>query len=213
MLKTLFLITLSIPLGALSEVYFSPDDKPAEHLIKHLNAAHERIFFAVYTVTDPKIVDSLIRAHKRGVNVICVSEKSSTNHTSQKCDLLKDAGIPLYLYDDPRAGEGYTSIMHHKFAIIDQGLWTGSMNWTKSGTTKNQENSLYIDDYIIVERYLTQFEKVLARAKKSEPQKRFMPTSIDKKKPTSLREALVSSVERLLTLINEKLGQLVYRPQ
>lgn len=195
---TCALLTLLAPAAAgFTNVYFSPDDAPVNALIAELNNARERIWCAVYTITHPRITAALIAAHKRGVSVSCVSDKSTGTHSSHKHEELTKAGISIALYDDPSAYKSYNSIMHHKFAIIDHTVWTGSMNWTKSGAEKNQENSLHTDDCDVVTRYEAQFEKVRIRARGADPR-----MSEHQGEAPTLREALVNSVQRLLSVIS-----------
>jgi phosphatidylserine/phosphatidylglycerophosphate/cardiolipin synthase-like enzyme len=47
--------------------------------------------------------------------------------------------------------------MHNKFAILDDCLWTGSFNWTRSANTKNQENVVIIYDVEVCEKFEKQF--------------------------------------------------------
>lgn len=51
--------------------------------------------------------------------------------------------------------------MHNKFAIIDDGvLINGSFNWTTQAVRENQENILLTDQVELVQRYLSEFDKL-----------------------------------------------------
>ena len=52
-------------------------------------------------------------------------------------------------------------IMHHKFIVMDgKALETGSFNFTNSASFKNQENQIYLETPVLVERFKKQFEKM-----------------------------------------------------
>lgn len=149
---------------AKSIVLFSPDDKPTNHLIQKLGEAKTRIYAAVYMLTDKKIAHALVDAKNRGVDVQIVTDQATTESPYGKADILKQGGIKLDVYY--LSHNGYTNfnpLMHHKFAVIDNNVWTGSFNWTISANNKNQENVIYTDEKDVCEKYLDQFEKLKHR--------------------------------------------------
>lgn len=147
-----------------SIVYFSPDDRPQKHLISYINNAKKRIYAAVYMFTDKKTAMSLIEAKNRGVDVQVVTDQSSVDSPYGKIFLLKNNDIKIYVFkvSTPQY-QRFAPLMHNKFAIIDDKLWTGSFNWTVSANSKNQENVIYTDEKKVCERYLTHFKKLKGR--------------------------------------------------
>ena len=122
------------------ELYLLPNKGVLNRVLESLNNAQDSIQIAMFTFTHPRVLDALIKAHKRGVKVCTVfdylSHKGASRFMAQK---LKEAGIPIF------HNRGL-ALMHHKLAFIDQKtLITGSTNWTKSGFEKNQECLVVID--------------------------------------------------------------------
>lgn len=79
-------------------------------------------------------------------------------------------GIPGVNMVGSAARSGRTAFMHHKFLVRcerdDDGLhplavWTGSMNFSRAGSTLSLENAVIIDDSEIARAYLGEFESVL----------------------------------------------------
>jgi len=169
--------------GKLCSALFAPDHNlraALRYLIRH---EQEHISVAVFAFTDAPIARELVAAHKRGVKIEMITDPSCLRSQHQKIDLLGEAGIPVYVY---RSGlsKGPSSIMHNKFAIFTKSihdktiLWTGSFNFTKSGSDFNQENVLVLDDARLIKQYASQFEKLKDRAEKSS---RATKTALNKK--------------------------------
>lgn len=148
-----------------SLVYFSPDDKPTKHLITLLKNAEKRIYAAVYMLTDKRIALALIDAkEKRNIDVQIVSDQISKDSKFGKMPLLAQHGIKTFIFKpDAPATQFSQSIMHNKFAIIDNLLWTGSFNWTVGADRNNQENILLTDDQEVCKKYLSHFKKLKKR--------------------------------------------------
>ncbi|XP_069501839.1 mitochondrial cardiolipin hydrolase [Ambystoma mexicanum] len=67
---------------------------------------------------------------------------------------LRKAGIQVRHDQD----SGY---MHHKFAVVDKTVViTGSLNWTAQAIQGNKENLLVMDDAVIVQAFLREFENL-----------------------------------------------------
>lgn len=154
---------------AVSEVFFAPDDKPGDKLIKRIDAAKNEIKAAVYMLTDSRIVKALINANNRGVSVQVITDKISSVGEFGKVSMLAENGVPVWIFEAPNTGPknkkfyNADSIMHNKFAVIDNFLWTGSFNWTRSANNKNQENVILTNDTGIVESYKNHFEVLKTR--------------------------------------------------
>jgi phosphatidylserine/phosphatidylglycerophosphate/cardiolipin synthase-like enzyme len=156
---TLIFSTLLTSCSATVTVYFSPDDKPEKHLLRHLSQAQTRIHAAVYSFTNAAVARALIAAHDRGVIVQVISDETCMLADAyHKAAFLREQGIELLLYPHKKSG-----IMHNKFALIDDEVWTGSMNWSRSGCWRNQENCLVCDETAVLQRYEKQFKKLKQR--------------------------------------------------
>lgn len=157
--------------GRICSALFAPDHSlraALRHLIKH---EQESISVAVFAFTDGPIARELIQAHKRGVKIELMTDPTCLRSQHQKIDSLREAGIPIYVYKS-ELSKGPSSIMHNKFAIFSKSiqdktiLWTGSFNFTKSGSDFNQENVLVLDDAKIIKQYADQFERLRGRTEK-----------------------------------------------
>ena len=147
--------TLTLPI----EIYFSPDDRPAIHLIKEIDQTTDRIFAAIYYLSDQKIADALIRAHERKVNVRIISDEQTSKSIYSKMKQLKAYGLSVFVPQEPQSKGFYrTRLMHHKFALVNGKVWIGSYNWTVGANIFNFEDALLITDSpmydIFLKRYL-----------------------------------------------------------
>lgn len=155
-----------ITINGETNVFFSPEDRPQKHLINYIKNAQKRIYVAIYMFTDKKIAEALIEAQKRNVDVQVIYDKTSSNSKYGKISLLKENKIKTFVFD-PRKQKSrnssyswYGPLMHNKFAIIDDNVWTGSFNWTLSANNRNQENVIWTDEKQVCEKYLANFEKL-----------------------------------------------------
>ena len=118
------------------DLWLLPD--PKGHAIaalkKKLQGAKRSIRAALFTFTHPILLDELLLAHKRGVEVtLTIDMHSGLGASAKNVAALKQAGIQLLF------SQG-VQLLHHKFVYIDeQTLITGSANWTKAAFTKNSD--------------------------------------------------------------------------
>jgi phosphatidylserine/phosphatidylglycerophosphate/cardiolipin synthase-like enzyme len=118
------------------EIWLLPD--PRGHALsdirKKMRAATRSIRIALFTFTHPHLLEEVIAAHRRGVEVtVVVDMHSSFGASAKTIDGLKKAGIRVL------TSQG-VQLLHHKFIYIDeQILLMGSANWTKSAFYKNSD--------------------------------------------------------------------------
>jgi phosphatidylserine/phosphatidylglycerophosphate/cardiolipin synthase-like enzyme len=128
--------------AATIDVYYAPEDLPAERLISLYSQAKHYIYVAVYTMTFPPIVKALIDAKKRGVDVRVITDRGQGNDLKQQraLEILHLAGIPIRVNQ-------HDGLMHLKQVVIDDEInTTGSMNQTTSGHRYNDERLDVIAD-------------------------------------------------------------------
>lgn len=156
----MFLLFVVFSLFATSQAFFSPRDKITNYLIKRINSAKKNIYVAVYMFTDKKIAQALVNAkNKRGLDVQVITDQSCLEYKYGKVDMLKNANIDVFVYkNNLKHKKRPSKLMHNKFAIIDNIIWTGSFNWTNQANYQNKENVLLTDDPNIFKRYKNQFE-------------------------------------------------------
>ncbi len=122
-------------------------------LVEKLAIASERIDAAIYELSSEPVVDTLIEAHRRGVQVRIVTETDSV----KKPQITRLQKVGISVVDD---GE-YSGLMHHKFVVIDERyVWTGSYNFTYNGTHKNNNNVLWIDSLPLAYNYTQKFREM-----------------------------------------------------
>lgn len=119
------------------EIWLLPDPKghALTDLKRKIKQASRSIRIAIFTLTHHILIDELIQAKKRGVDVTVVLDlHSSLGASSQAVAALQSADIRVLV------SQG-VQLMHHKFAFIDDRiLITGSANWTKAAFAKNSDN-------------------------------------------------------------------------
>lgn len=139
--------------------YFLPEHDPIEReIIPLLHNAKTRIYVPMFYLTHNQIIQELIEAkQKRGVDVIVILDASGAQNLYTKHHIMRDAGIPVYV-------ENWGGKMHMKSATIDDVFILGSMNWTKAGSTNNDENLMIIYNKKIADKsaeYFKHLEKSL----------------------------------------------------
>lgn len=121
-----------------------------------IDASRERVWINVYTLTLPSLRESLVRAHKRGVDVRVILEKFPFWNTSinRETELfLKGNNIPLHL-----SGEKQFAFMHAKYSIIDANWIVETANWTRASFSTNREFFIQGSDTSILNNLASIFE-------------------------------------------------------
>ena len=152
------------PLAAeVIQVFFSPNGGATEAVVRELGSAKQEILVQTYSFTSAPIAKTLFDAHKRGVKVTVVLDKSQQSKKYSSADFVINAGIPTYI-------DAKHAIAHNKIMVIDGAtLITGSFNFTKAAEEKNAENLLVIrGDAGPVKKYLANFEEHLGHSEKYE---------------------------------------------
>lgn len=164
--KIIFLLLYFLIVGkveAKTEVYFSPDDKINKKLIQKIGEAKKKIYAAVYMLTDKTIAQALIAAKvERGIDVQIITDKISAESSYGKAFMLAKNGVPVFVFVPSESSFNHYlnahAIMHHKFALFDNTIWTGSFNWTRSASSKNRENVITVSRNIPIHNtYLAEF--------------------------------------------------------
>jgi phosphatidylserine/phosphatidylglycerophosphate/cardiolipin synthase-like enzyme len=142
------------------QVYFSPNGDCTEAVVEALGQAKQTILVQAYSFTSAPIATALVDAHKRGVRVEVVLDKSQRTEKYSSADFLAHAGIPTRIDAQHR-------IAHNKVMVIDGAVViTGSFNFTKGAEHDNAENLLIIQSKDLAAQYTRNWE---AHAGHSEP--------------------------------------------
>ena len=133
-------------------VYFSPTDKIiTTKIIPAINKAQKYVYIASFIITNKKIENALISAKMRGVDIKVITDATSANGKYSIHNNLRNYNIPVKI--ENKAGK-----MHTKSIIIDDKMvYLGSMNLTKNGEQKNDENVLLIKNSKKAQKFKEQF--------------------------------------------------------
>ena len=144
---------------ARAAVYFSPKGGATDAVVREINAAGQQILVQAYSFTSAPIAKALADAHKRGVPILAVLDKSNETDKYSAATFLVNAGIQT-LIDDQHA------IAHNKVMVIDSAtVITGSFNFTKAAEEHNAENLLVITDApALVQAYAANIQAHVAHA-------------------------------------------------
>jgi phosphatidylserine/phosphatidylglycerophosphate/cardiolipin synthase-like enzyme len=140
------------------EVYFSPEDGVAKHVLQRLAAAKRSIHFLTFSYTSSAIADAMVAQVQAGLPVQGVFESQNAGGTGSAFNRLRQGGVDVLQ-------DGNCYILHHKTIIIDERtVITGSYNFTNSAEKDNDENLVIVDDPKLARAYLEEFERVYAQA-------------------------------------------------
>ena len=128
-------------------VCFSPHGHCTELAVDTLASAKHTVLVQAYSFTSAPIAQALIDAHKRGVGVQAILDKSQRTEHYSAADLLLHAGIPVGI-------DAAHAIAHNKVMILDdETVITGSFNFTKAAEEHNAENLLVLHDRALAAQY------------------------------------------------------------
>lgn len=128
-------------------VCFSPPARggcdPTATVVRAVDGAHKTIRIQIYAFTARPILDALLRARRRGVDVRVIVDRSQFDrdrYDTSAVSGLAAAGIPILVDTVP-------GLMHDKVMIVDgREVLTGSFNYTWSAEHRNAENLLLLRD-------------------------------------------------------------------
>ena len=109
-------------------------------IVDQLNEAQRQVLVQAYSFTSTPVAKALVDAHKRGVDVQVILDKSQKSERYTSATFLANEGVPTYI-------DAAHKIAHNKVMIIDgRTVITGSFNFTKSAEEGNAENLLIISN-------------------------------------------------------------------
>lgn len=125
-------------------VYFLPKHKVFKtDLHNLLTNAQKSIYVEMFYLTNRGLVDDLIAAKLRGVDVKVIIDATSARNRYSGHKRLRESGIPVKT-------ENWGGKMHSKAATIDEKYYVlGSMNWTGKAELHNDENLVILNSSTI----------------------------------------------------------------
>ena len=136
-----------------------------------LEHAEKNITVAAFALTDARIADALINAHKRGVAVYIIVDGNKAKDRYSKVQKLVNSDLEVWCYD-PSLRPHYKKkdwsdpLMHHKCFVIDNMVITGSYNATKAAQADNIENINILRDPYAVEEHRQEFTRLKTYCKR-----------------------------------------------
>ncbi len=134
-----------------ADAYFTPHDIKRQ-ILHSIEESKETIDIAVSDITSNDILNALVKAQERGVQVRVVvgrkhalmKERLSNLHKNKECAFraLVKRGL-----------------MHNNFAIFDcKLLVTGSYYWSENVSKFNRDNAIFTDDAKVLMKYQREFD-------------------------------------------------------
>lgn len=120
------------------KVFFSPNGGCTEAIIDEINNATQEILVQAYSFTSAPIAKALLKAHKRGVRVEIILDRSQRTARYSSASFFANSRIPTFI-------DAAHAIAHNKVMVIDGGtVVCGSFNFSMSAEEKNAENLLIL---------------------------------------------------------------------
>jgi phosphatidylserine/phosphatidylglycerophosphate/cardiolipin synthase-like enzyme len=142
------------------DVYFSPKGGATEAVVAEIDAAQKSVLIQAYSFTSKPIAKALVDAHKRGVAIQAVLDRSQRTEKYSAADFLLHAGVTVLI-------DAKHEIAHNKVILVDgEVVITGSFNFTGHAETHNAENLLVIRDEDLAHTYTANWN---LHARHSEP--------------------------------------------
>lgn len=136
-LLILLLLPLCVSAGDI-DIGFSPRMGSLNLVLKTINSAKNNICMATYSFTSKPVVEALMSAKQRGVNIKIVSDEKANSGKYTAVRFLANQGFNV------RLNRNY-AIMHNKFIVVDnKTVETGSFNYSGAAVKKNAENVIVI---------------------------------------------------------------------
>jgi phosphatidylserine/phosphatidylglycerophosphate/cardiolipin synthase-like enzyme len=150
------LIQCSAAMAAEAEVCFAPPSPggcdPTDTIVRVIAAAHKQILMQAYEFTSAPIAKAIVDAHRRGLEVRVILDKSNLHEGYSAAKFFTDEGVPVTI-------DSAHNIAHNKVMILDrETVITGSFNFTKAAEERNAENLVVIHDPVIAAAYLRNWE-------------------------------------------------------
>ncbi|OGB84033.1 hypothetical protein A3F66_06700 [candidate division TM6 bacterium RIFCSPHIGHO2_12_FULL_32_22] len=157
--------------GKIEACFFSPDDKITDILLKLISEEKECIQIAMYYLSDARIINELITAHKRRVKIyIIIDTICVTKHNMHNLHKLAQEGIIPMVYKTKDATKGGGALMHNKYMILYRNfenrriLATGSFNYTYTANKRNKENIIFTETGSFISKFIENFAKLREQA-------------------------------------------------
>ncbi len=139
-------------------VHFPRTGGSTEGIVEALGNVKQSVLVQAYSFTSVPIAKALVDAHRRGVRMKVILDKSQRTEKYSSADFVAHAGIPTWI-------DTHHKIAHNKVMVLDGTfVITGSFNFTKSAEHDNAENLLVIYSKELAARYTANWENHAAHS-------------------------------------------------
>lgn len=141
---------------AIDYVFTSEGQKPDQLIMNLINQSQATLDVAIYNLSRESIIQALVEAQKRGVQVHILIDKTKVEKKSQikALQALIDAGAMIKV-------NTFEGKMHEKMLIADRKIATvGSFNYTDESSEDNDEVLVAIHDTNLAEQWTTIFNNM-----------------------------------------------------
>jgi cardiolipin synthase len=151
---------------------FSPDNSLSS-IVELINLANETLeiqqAYIYYewnsTVPESPIVEAIVNAHNRGVDVRIIVEEPSSTKANDTVNYLTQQGISVAI-----SNSTYFQYCHNKGAIVDSKLvLISSINWGDNSVLNNREAAVIVENENVAEFYLEIFNYDWSVAEQMDP--------------------------------------------
>ena len=127
---------------------------PAELLVEAIDRADATLDACVYGFSNQLIIDAVVRAYYRGVQVRVVGDARHLSYGDRGYRAMLEHRIPM------QVGNQF-HIMHNKYFVIDgRFTFVGTGNITTTGFAKNDNNWILIDDEPVADDFAAEFQQM-----------------------------------------------------
>ena len=143
-------------IGNTSVCFVPGPEDCAQVIVGEIATAQHTLEVQAYNFTEPHIIQAIIDAHGRGVEVKVILDKISPTQKGEGADPVHQAGIPTFIDYRPK-------IAHNKVMIIDgKTVISGSFNFSTNADLHNAENLLVLREPALAAAYAANFDRRLA---------------------------------------------------
>jgi phosphatidylserine/phosphatidylglycerophosphate/cardiolipin synthase-like enzyme len=124
----------SVASGAAIVVCFTPEEDCAAFAVRAIKNAEREILVGAYGLTTGSgIIEALVRAKQRGVDVRLIADRTTPCERKSAIEPLSAAGVPIWIDAQARIAT----------MVIDSAVTlTGSMNWTRGAAVNSEDLNL-----------------------------------------------------------------------
>jgi phosphatidylserine/phosphatidylglycerophosphate/cardiolipin synthase-like enzyme len=141
-------ITKEAPSSFPHSIWIAPDDRTGDILIDKIHSAKRKISLNVYLLSDERLIDALIEAHRTQILVRIILERSVYANPKGNTSVfarLKHEGVAVIWADEVQQ-----NFNHAKYLIVDDFVFVSTGNFTNTSFHKNREFLVGTSDVSIV---------------------------------------------------------------